>query len=101
VYSGQIGALFAEPRAHAREFSHLLQDVGAAMENLLPAASVSGLGAYWLGAHPREDRVRHIAGLFSLPKNVFPVSVVAVGQAAETPPARTRYRGDAVHEDAW
>ena len=44
-------------RAHDRQLSYLLQDCSAAIENLLLAASALGLGACWLGVHPREERV--------------------------------------------
>ena len=50
----------ATSRAHDRQLSYLLQDCSAAIENLLVAASALGLGACWLGVHPREDRVKHI-----------------------------------------
>lgn len=33
-----------------------VQDCSAATENLLLAATTLGLGAVWLGVHPREER---------------------------------------------
>ena len=44
-------------RAYDRQLSFLLQDVSAAIENILLAAHVLGLGACWLGIHPREERI--------------------------------------------
>ncbi len=88
-------------RAHARLESYLLQDVSAAIENLLLAASMLGLGACWLGVHPRPDRIEHLRRLFELPPNIVPISVVAVGRPAARPAARTRYREDAVHWERW
>ena len=44
-------------KAHDRELSFLLQDVSAAVENILIAASILGLGACWLGIHPRPERM--------------------------------------------
>lgn len=78
--------------AHGRLESYLLQDVSAAIENLLLAASMLGLGACWLGVHPRPERIAHIRELFQLPANMIPVSVIAVGHPAVSPRARTRYR---------
>ena len=43
--------------AHDNLLSYMIQDCSAAIENLLLAASILGLGACWLGVHPREDRV--------------------------------------------
>lgn len=88
-------------RAHDGQLSYLLQDCSAAIENLLVAASVLGLGACWLGVHPREDRVRHIRSLLGIPDPVLPVSVIALGWPAESPAPRTRYRDSAVHHESW
>ena len=43
-------------QAHDRELSFLLQDTSAAIENVLLAAGMLGLGACWLGIHPRQER---------------------------------------------
>ena len=88
-------------RAHDRQLSYLLQDCSAAIENLLLAASTLGLGACWLGVHPRPERVAHIRSLLNVPEHVVPVSVISIGWPAETPAARTRYRADAVHSETW
>jgi len=87
--------------AHDGQLSYLLQDCSAAIENLLLAASMLELGACWLGVHPRPERIEALREVFSLPANIIPVSAIAIGVPAETPPPRTRYRDDAVHHDAW
>lgn len=88
-------------RAHDHLESYMLQDVSAAIENLLLAAHALGLGAVWLGVHPREERMTHLRRLFDLPANMVPVSVVAVGYPIEVPEPRTRYRDNAVHWEKW
>lgn len=88
-------------RAHAGELSYLLQDCSAAIENLLLAAQALGLGAVWLGVHPRQDRIDNLRGLFRLPASVLPVACVAVGHPAERPAPRTRYAAARVHTDRW
>jgi nitroreductase len=88
-------------RAHGREESYLLQDCSAAIENLLLAAAALGLGACWLGVHPRPDRVTHVRALLRLPPSVVPVSALAIGWPAERPEPRTRYREAAVHRETW
>lgn len=88
-------------RAHDRQESYLLQDASAAVENLLLAATALGLGAVWLGVHPREERIARLRELFSLPDAVIPVAVIALGHPAEHPEPRTRYRDDAVHFESW
>lgn len=88
-------------RAHDGQLSYLLQDCSAAIENLLLAATGLGLGACWLGVHPRDERIQHVRGLLQIPDGTLPVSVVAIGRPAEFPPARTRYRDSAVHHETW
>jgi nitroreductase len=87
--------------AHDRQLSYLLQDCSAAIENLLLAAHIQGLGACWLGIHPREDRIHQISHLLNLPPGVLPVSGVAIGWPGEAKEARTRYNPAAVHYEKW
>jgi len=88
-------------RAHDRQLSYLLQDCAAAIENLLLAASSLGLGACWLGIHPRERRVTFVRTLLGIPEAVIPVAAIALGRPAESPEPRTRYREAAVHHETW
>ncbi len=88
-------------KAHGSQISYLLQDCSAAIENLLVAVSALGLGAVWLGVHPREERIAHVRAMFNLPENIVPVSAIAVGWPAEKPVARTRYKAGAVHTEKW
>jgi nitroreductase len=88
-------------RAHDGQLSYLLQDCAAAIENLLLAAGTLGLGACWLGVHPREERMTHLRSLLGIPDAVVPIAVLAIGHPAESREPRTRYRKDAVHEEKW
>jgi nitroreductase len=88
-------------RAHDKQLSYLLQDCSAAIENVLLAASMLGLGACWLGVHPREDRVAHIRSLLGIPEPVIPVSAIAIGWPGELKDSRTRYREEMVHRERW
>jgi nitroreductase len=88
-------------RAHDGQLSYLLQDCSAAIENLLLAANTLGLGACWLGLHPREKRMKHVRSLLNIPDAILPVAAIAIGQPAESQAPRTRYRQDAVHHETW
>jgi len=87
--------------AHDRQLSYLLQDCSAAIENLLLCAHVLGLGACWLGVHPREDRVQRLKEILGLPASVIPVACVSIGCPAETKEPRTRFNPDYIHCDEW
>lgn len=95
VICGDINA------AHDNQLSYMLQDCSAAIENLLLAVHNIGLGAVWLGVHPREERMKHITQLFSLPENIIPIACIAVGYPAESKEARTRFDPDYVHYEKW
>ncbi len=95
-------AVLGDPAAaHAGELSYLLQDCSAAIENLLLAAHLLGLGAVWLGVHPRPDRIEHVRRVLGVPETILPVSCIAVGYPAEQKPARTRYLEEWVHHEKW
>jgi nitroreductase len=88
-------------RAHCQELSYLLQDCTAAVENLLLAAHLLGLGAVWLGVHPNEDRVAGIRQSFGMPDGILPVAAISIGHPAETPALRTRFNAAYVHAERW
>ncbi len=87
--------------AHDHQLSYLLQDCSAAMENLLVAVHTLGLGACWLGIHPREKRVQSISQLLKLPATVIPVAGVAIGYPGEEKEPRTRFNAAYVHKEQW
>jgi nitroreductase len=87
--------------AHGGELSYLLQDCSAAIENLLLAAHALGLGACWLGVHPRQPRIEALSKLLRLPDGVVPVSCVAVSWPSEEKPPRTRFQPSYVHHETW
>jgi nitroreductase len=82
--------------AHDHQLSYLLQDCSAAIENLLLCAHVLGLGACWLGVHPREQRVKALQDILKLQVSVIPVACIAIGHPAETKEPRTRFNTDYV-----
>lgn len=87
--------------AHDQHLSFLLQDCAAAIENLLLAASALGIGACWLGIHPREERIKAISQLLGLPPAVIPVAGIALGLPGEEKEPRTRFNPAAIHYEHW
>lgn len=78
-----------------------IQDCSAATENILLAAHALGLGAVWLGVHPRQDRVEATRKLLSIPENVRPLCLIAVGYPAERKPPSNRYNVSRLHRNRW
>ena len=87
--------------AHDQLESYMLQDLSAAVENILLAATALGLGSCWLGIHPRAERITDIRKLFNLPENIIPMCGIALGWPADQPPPRTRYKQERVHMEQW
>ena len=87
--------------AHDQLESYMLQDLSAAVENILLAATALGLGSCWLGVHPRAERMADIKKLFTLPDNIVPMCGIALGWPTDQPPPRTRFKEDRVHLEKW
>lgn len=78
-----------------------VQDCSAATQNLLLAARALGLGAVWVGVHPRPERIEAIRWLLRLPAGIHPLCLVAVGSPGHYPAAEDRYRADRIRFDRW
>jgi len=87
--------------AHGNLESYMIQDCTAAVENILLAINSLGLGACWLGVHPREERVDALKRIFSLPENIIPLAGISLGWPDEEKEARTRYNESLVHWEEW
>lgn len=78
-----------------------LQDCSAATQNILLAAHTKGLGAVWLGIFPDSERVFGMQSLLEMPKDIRPVSLVAIGYPESTPEPVDRFNADRVHRNKW
>jgi nitroreductase len=78
-----------------------VQDLAAATQNLLLAAHAKGLGAVWVGVHPREDRILALRNLIELPEAIIPFALIPLGHPAEKADAEDRYRPELIHLNVW
>jgi nitroreductase len=78
-----------------------IQDCAAATENILVAVAALGLGAVWLGCHPREDRVAAIKAILGIPARVGVLSLISIGRPGEKKEPRTQYDEKKVHNEKW
>ena len=69
-----------------------VQDVSAAIENLLLAAHAQGLGAVWTGVYPIMERTAEVANVLNCPSNIIPVAVVRVGYPDESPQPKNKFK---------
>jgi len=78
-----------------------VEDCSAAVENLLLAAHALGLGGVWAGVYPLKDRVEAFRKRLSLPEEITPFALLALGYPNETPATPRRYREERVHYNGW
>jgi len=83
------------------ESRYWVQDCSAATENLLLAATALGLGAVWLGVHPKEERVAPVRRVLGIPETVVPLNLLSIGHPAEEKESRTQYNEERVHRGKW
>ena len=77
-------------------------DCSAATQNILLAAHSLGLGAVWLGVTPREERIKAISEILSLPSHVIPVSIVSLGVPSKNlPPIPDRFEKSKIRRNGW
>ena len=76
-------------------------DCSAATENLLLAAHDLGLGAVWLGVHPRDDRIGFTRQILDIPESIVPLNLISIGHPAEDKEPRTQYDETRVHRRRW
>lgn len=78
-----------------------VQDVAAATQNLLLAATALGLGGVWCGVHPEPERVDMVREVLGVPERVIPFCLIPLGYPAEEKHPRTQYREVRVHHERW
>lgn len=78
-----------------------VQDCAAATQNLLLAAAGLGLGAVWLGVHPRDERNTPIMTILRIPEPFRVLSLLSLGHPAEVKEPRTQYEREKVRWNSW
>ncbi len=81
--------------------SYWIQDVSAAVENLLLAAHFMNLGAVWTGVFPIPERVADVTRILSLPPNIIPLAVIPIGYPAGEPQVKDKWKPENVHYNKW
>lgn len=77
------------------------QDIGAAIENMLLAATECGVGSCWCGVHPRPEVEKPFVELLNIPQKLIPFAVIALGYTTGEPVASDRFDAARVHHNGW
>ncbi|HHX64142.1 MAG TPA: nitroreductase family protein, partial [Chloroflexi bacterium] len=78
-----------------------IQDVSAATENILLAATGLGLGSVWCGVYPVPERMAEAREILEIPEHIIPFAYLAIGHGAEEKEPRTQYDAERVHWGRW
>jgi nitroreductase len=95
-------AVCGDPAAVTSKYKdYYIQDCTAATENILLAAHALGLGAVWCGCHPKPDVKEIVSKALSIPPEIVPFSLIALGYPAETPKQPQRWEKKKYHLEKW
>ncbi len=81
--------------------NYWMLDCSAATQNVLLAATSLGLGTVWTGAYGNTKFEKLLIDVLSLPADVMPLSVIAVGYPKGTPTPKNKYVESKVHFEKY
>ena len=72
-------------------------------ENMILAASDLGIGSFWLGIWPQQEKVTTQKEYFALPEEIIPHSIIAFGYPDEDRSGQPHpdYEESQVHRNRW
>lgn len=78
-----------------------IEDCSAAIQNMLITINGLELGGVWIGIYPMKELMEGIKQVFSLPENVIPVGLIAVGHKQSSRNPIEKYDVDKIHRNGW
>ncbi len=77
------------------------QDMGACAENILLEVVSQDLAAVWIGVKPDIERMDIISNVLSLPENIEPFAILAVGYSDSTNKFVDRFNENKIHFEKY
>lgn len=96
-----VGVVVCAELALEKYPGYWVQDLAAAVQNLLLAARSLGLGTVWTGVCPIQERMDAVRRILKLPEGVEPHAIVPLGWPLQEFSHQNRYRADRVHRNRW
>lgn len=81
--------------------SWLIQNCSAAVQNILLTAYDLQLGSCWIAVHGMPDVIDNVVRQFSLPSNIIPIALIALGYPDEVVKAEDRFDKNKIHFNKW
>ena len=75
---------------------YLALNCANACENIMLGALEHNLGTCWIAVYPREERIKLISEIFSLPGNHLPVALLSIGYPDEEKPIPDRFEKEKI-----
>ncbi len=86
-------------KEHPVEYSVI--DCSAATQNILLAVESMGLGAVWTAVYPREDRIKSVRKILSIPEEIIPLNVIPVGYPTGEDKPKDKWKPERLHWEKW
>lgn len=99
--TANVGLLICGDESLEKIKGFWVQDCSACTMTVLLAAHALGLGAVWVAIYPLEERLKVVREELSIPPQIIPFALVAMGYPAEHLPGEDRYDPARVHRDHW
>lgn len=78
-----------------------IQDVSAASQNILLAATDMGLGAVWTSVYPAPERMEVVSGILGLPEHIVPFNIIPVGYPDGEARPMDKWKPENVRRNGW
>ncbi len=101
IKGAQLAILACADPAQEKYQGNWPLDLSAAVENLLLAAHIKGLGAVWCGIFPEEDRIKGLRALLNIPASIVPFALIPLGYPAEEKIAAERFNARRIYRNQW
>ncbi len=77
-------------------------DCSAATENILLAAHALALGAVWTAVFPKDDLVKSVRKILSIPDDIIPLNVIPIGVPVnKNEPPKDKFKEKNIHWEIW
>lgn len=96
-----VGIVACAELAREKFPGYWVQDLAAAVQNLLLAARALGLGTVWTGVCPIKERMDAVRSALRLPTGVEPHAVIPLGWPLQEFTRKDRFNEDRVHRNGW
>lgn len=101
LYKAPLCIVVCADSTKQREEGFYIQDCSAAIQNILIEATNLELGSVWIGLYPHEELLKLVREVFNIPKEIVPISMIAMGKPAEEKHEIARYNKELVHREVY